>query len=143
MSIVVMELASRSNTLSESIATRVKEILAEISLPKRITGIVVEKYIRKAMRLGIWRRLSIETRALLLALRRWGSVKSPTLLSILRRVFLEIELCTFRGKALFFGILLSLKNSMNRLQNLVKSVAKILILGISYLNNPPIYRVYG
>ena len=130
------------STPSAHLAEHAKELLARIVLPKRIGGSTVERYVRKATRLGIWRRLPPETRALLLILRRWGLIRSPTLVSILRRVFLEIELCTLRGKALFYGIVLSLRDSMAKLRDLIRNVTKLLILGLSYLNRPTMYRAY-
>ncbi|MDK6027914.1 hypothetical protein QPL79_00845 [Ignisphaera sp. 4213-co] len=87
--------------------------------------------------------LKPESRALLLALRRWGVVKSSTLKSILLNIFLEIELCTVRGKALFYGIILTMKNCVEKAINIVRDFGKILYTGISYLNNPPMYRIYG
>ena len=143
MSIVAMELASLSNALSTSLAERAKEILAKIILPEKISGSIVEKYIRKAMRLGVWRRLPLETRALLCILRKWKSIRSPILTSILHGIFLEIELCTLRGKALFYGIILALKNPLNKLLELLRKPVQLLVAGLSYLNNPPIYRVHG
>ncbi|RLG79468.1 MAG: hypothetical protein DRO13_06010 [Thermoprotei archaeon] len=70
-------------------------------------------------------------------------IKSPTLKSILYKIFLEIELYTLRGKALFYGIILAMKNTIYKLQEVLKDYSKLLTLGIFYLNNPPMYRIYG
>jgi len=122
-------------------ADKVRKLLAELLLPIEISGKIVNRYIRRALRTNSWRALKPENRALLLALRRWRSIKSPMLKSILYRVFLEIELHTRRGKALFYGIILAMKSYMHRLEKILKDTAKLLSVGISYLNNPPICRI--
>jgi len=114
-------------------------LLAKLLLPGEVSGKIVDKYIRKALRTNSWRTLKPENRALLLALRKWRSIKSPTLKSILYRVFLEIELHTLRGKALLYGIIPAMKNYMHRLEEILRDTAKLLVIGISYLSNPPIY----
>jgi len=144
MSLLIARLAEVGmETIGGSIADRAKDLLAKLLLPREISGKIIDRYIRKALRTNSWRALKPENRALLLALRRWRSIKSPTLKSILYRVFLEIELHTLRGKALFYGIILAMKNYIHRLEEILRDMAKLLAIGISYLNNPPIYRVYG
>jgi len=145
MSIVAARLASLTSPLADSqLATRAKEILAELTIPKTITRPVIEHYLRKAFRTGAWRALAPETRALLLVSSRiLNAVKSPILASLLRRVFTEIELFTFRGRALFTGIILAFRNFTSRALEILRDVAKILFLGVSYLNSPTMYRVHG
>jgi len=143
MSLVASLLAEAAESLEGEFVESVKGALAKIVIPERIDGVVVEKYVRKAMRFGVWGRLRPEARALLLALRRWGPVRSPTLRSIVEGILLEIELCTVRGRALFYGIVVSLKSLGLTTREALKNVARLLYLGISYLNNPPMYRVYG
>jgi len=130
-------------TSGRSAASRAKELLAKLLLPGEVSGKIVDRYIRKALRTNSWRTLKPENRALLLALRRWRSIKSPTLKSTLYRIFLEIELHTLRGEALFYGIILVMRSYMYRLEEVLKNTAKLLAIGISYLNNPLMYRVYG
>jgi len=122
-------------TSGGSAATRAKELLTRLLLPGEVSGKIVDMYIRKALRTNSWRTLKPENRALLLALRRWRSIKSPTLKSILYRIFLEIELHTLRGKALFYGIILAMKNHMHRLEEILRNASKLLAIGMSYLNN--------
>ncbi len=135
------ELAEKG--LEQPVASRARELLAKMILPKRVTGEVIGKYVRKAIRVGAWKYLKQESRALLILTRRWRLIKSPTLKSILYRLFLEIELYTLRGKALFYGIILAMKNTIYKLQEVLKDYSKLLTLGIFYLNNPITYRIYG
>lgn len=127
--------------LEKSVESKAREFLKKILLPNVITREVVEKYFRKALRLGVWKTLKPESRALILVLRKFPHpIKSPSLKSILHNLFLEIELFTFRGKALFYGFVIAIKNC---LQRILENVSSLLALGISYLNNPPMYRIYG
>jgi len=130
-------------TSEESIEAKAEELLAKLLLPKEVSGKTIDEYIRKALRTNSWRTLKPENRALLLALRKWRSIKSSTLKSILYRIFLNIELHTLKGKALFYGIILAMKNHVYRLSEVLIDTAKLLTIGISYINNPPIYRIYG
>ncbi len=144
MSLIAVELASLQSLFADlDVVERAKRMLAKLVLPKKITREVVLLYIRKAFRTGAWRTLSPEARALLLASRILTQVRSPILDSLLRRIFVEIELSTFRGKALFTGIILAFKNFASRVREILRDVTKILFLGVSYLNNPPMYRVHG
>ncbi|AFK50622.1 hypothetical protein TCELL_0197 [Thermogladius calderae 1633] len=129
--------------LSREVEYRAREVVARVLLPERVDGSVVEKYFRKALRHGAWRRLPAHSRGLLLALRRWGVVKSPTLRAVLREVFLEIELYTLRGRALFYGAIVALAEGWGRLGELVSKASRLLTLGIFYLNLPTVYRFYG
>lgn len=96
---------------------------------------------RKALRLGLWGFLEPEKRALILVLRRWvGRVKSPVLIKILEEIYVEIELNTFRGRALFYGVLVALRSG---LLEVLESLKFLLYLGISYLSNPPLFRFLG
>jgi len=143
MSLIASLFAEAVEGLEGRLVESVKSALARVVIPERIDGVVVERYMRKAMRLGIWGLLKPEARALLLVLRRWGPVRSPMLRSILVRILLEIELCTLRGKALFYGILISLKSLGLTLNKALRNIPNLLYLGISSLNSPPMYRVYG
>ncbi len=120
----------------------VRDVLAKHLVPEAIDGEVVVKYVRKAVRLGVWRGLAPETRALLLVCRRLRRpARSPTLRGILSRIILEIELAGLRGKALLLGALEFLKRGLGSLRDLLSNAEKVLCLGISRLNDPPILRI--
>jgi len=121
-----------------------KKVLLKLFIPSKISRSVIEKFFRKALRTGIWKSLKPEQKALILALRIWRrEVKSIKLTEIVKGIFLEIELSTFRGKAFLYGIAITIKNRTGILKNIFKNIGYILATGIMYLNNPPIYRVYG
>jgi len=143
MTAIASALAAAAGSLQAGVVEAARQVLARVVLPSRIDGSVADRYIRKAMRSGAWRLLKPEARALLLALRRWGPVRSPTLRSIVEGILLEIELRTVRGRAIFYGALISLKRLGLALSEALGSVRRLLCLGISYLNSPPMYRFYG
>ena len=125
-----------------------KQLVADLLVPRRVSGQTVDKYFRKAIRTGAHRNLPREAMALLYILRRWQRrILSTQLLTVLRHIFLQIELHTTRGQALLYGIILAIKNPFHRILNLLENAAKhlaqLIYLGVSYLNNPPIYRIYG
>lgn len=116
-------------------------LLEKELLPRIIDESVARYYTMKAVRLGVWRYLSAESRALLRAVAAWGgAVKSKVLSGILREIFLLVELETLKGKALLYGALVALGSG---LQGLLTYTKTLLCLGISYLNNPPIFRFLG
>lgn len=118
------------------------EKFSDLVIPKTITGKIIENYIRRAIRKGIWRSLRVEERALLIIARRWSTIRSPILGQILRRIFAEIEVQTLRGRAILYGIFIALKSGLLT-RDFLGSISKLLVIGISYLNSPPIYRCYG
>ena len=123
---------------------RAKEILTHILIPEHIDSKLISYYyLRKALRVGAWRSLSREARALLIVASRVSlkTVKSRVLKEVLKSVFLEIELHTLKGKALLYGILTQLRRGVSKLVDILKDVTKLLCLGISYLNNPLAYKV--
>jgi len=123
------------------LANQAKSLLTKMLLPSRITHKVIQRYIRKALRNGVWRTLSREARALLLLSSRiLIEVKSQLLSVILKEIFIEIELHTFRGKALFIGLILTLKKTITQASEVLQNVSKVLYLGISYLNTLTICR---
>ena len=119
---------------------QVLDLLDGVVLPGKVTDGLVSRFVRRAARLGIWRRLRPESRALLLVARRFSVLRSPVAVSALRRAMLEVELLTLRGRALLFGVLVSLRDPCLRLSGVFGDVAKLLAIGISYLSNPPAYR---
>jgi len=134
-----------SKGLGDRLVEHVKSLMTKIITPSfDSAGSTVKTYIRKAVRTGAWRSLKPESRALLLALRSWKrSVKSPVLRSILTRIFVEIELHTTRGKAIFYGILEAMREAREVLSDLSRNLSKIISMGIQYMNLPPLYRIHG
>lgn len=132
------------NNPAQPLSEKAKKILTKIALPQKINAETINKYIRKAHRTGAWRNLKQENKALLIALRKWkNTIKSRTLTTILHKILLQIELHTLRGQALYYGIIIALKNSIHKLKELIKNTTRLLVIGISYLNSPPMYRIYG
>ena len=129
--------------LGQQITKEAKDLLAQIILPQEITRQTIEKYIRKAIQIHAWYHLKRLDKAILTLTRKLPKIKSPTLKTILQKIFLQIELHTTRGKALFYGIIISMSNTMHKLHELLKNIPRLLTIGLFYLNNPPIYRVYG
>ncbi len=127
----------------EYLRSRVDDIVAEVLLPKVIDRRIIESYVRRALRNRSWFKLTRFQRALLkVASRVIEVVKSPILAGVLKRVFLEIELNSLKGRALYFGFLIAL-GSGESLSNLLSRLTYVMMLGISYLSTPLIYRIYG
>ena len=128
------------NAVNEDAVLLARNIVSRFLIPSRVTRDVIVYYIRKALRSNVWWRLKLESRVLLLASRFLSVIKSSTLLSILREIFLEIELNTLRGKAVFYGVLVALRQG---LIETLKDLKKLITLGISYLNLPLMWRIFG
>jgi len=144
LSLVGAGLASIDPLWSSPLAERARGILAKATLPRVITSAVIDRYVRKAWRSGAWRSLPREARALLLLARRVVAVvRSPILRRVLERIFLEIELSTLRGRALFAGIIAVLEKGVLRARDILGSLGRVLVIGLSLLNSPPIYGVRG
>jgi len=121
----------------------VKGILSRILLPKRYTCEILKKYIRKALINKSWYTLSRTERLLLwLTSKIVSIVKSPTLKRVIDEIVLKIELASLKGKALYYGVLLLIKR-LRRVEEILENIVEVLYTGISYINNPPLYRVYG
>jgi len=126
--------------VSEDAVALAKSTVSKFLIPRGVNSSVIEYYFRKALRSGVWFKLREESRALILASRFLPIVKSPVLKGMLREVFLEIELCTLRGKAVFYGVLVALR------QGLVEALGdlkRLVTLGVGYLNLPVMWRVLG
>ncbi|MEL9909439.1 MAG: hypothetical protein QXP97_02455 [Desulfurococcus sp.] len=109
-----------------------------------ITGGVVSYYLRKSLRNNSWRLLPWHSRAMLLALSKWGGVvRSRILREILIKVFTEIEVYSFRGRALLYGVIVAMARFRELLGDIVANARRLLTLGIQYLHQPLLYRVYG
>ena len=128
------------NAVNEDAVLLARNTVSRFLVPSRVTREIVMYYIRKALRSCAWWRLKQESRALLLASRSLLVFRSPTLLSILREIFLEIELYTLRGKAVFYGVLVALRQG---LVEALKDLKRLITLGVSYLNLPLMWRVFG
>jgi len=140
MSIITRLLAERERGISGEILEEAFRRLREAVDPGVIDRAVVERYIRKAVRTGAWRSLSYESRSLLLASRFLPRVRSPVLKSIILDIMASIELYTTRGKAVFYGVLVALKQG---LVNVLSNLKRIITLGIAYLNLPDLWRTLG
>lgn len=116
-----------------------KGVVSELLVPSEVTRKTIEHYLRKAIRSGAWSRLQRETRALILAARSLPIIKSPVLKNILRGFFLEIELYTLRGRAVFYGVLVA---SRQGLLDVLGNLKRLITLGISYLNLPSTWRCW-
>jgi hypothetical protein len=134
----------RASAAGSELVEKAKEVLLSIVAPDNISRAVVEKLFRKALRVGAWSSLKPEQKALILALRKWrGVVRSRNLLEVVKRIFLEVELFTFRGRALLYGVAIAIKNGVNVAKDVLNNTGYILATGVMYLNNPPMLRVYG
>ncbi len=118
-----------------------RSLVAKHLVPASIDKDVLERYMRKALRNGAWRRLPRESRLLLwAAAKHLRRVKSPVLRDVLRRILLEIELSTLKGRAVFYGALLALRQGLTQALNNLK---RLITLGVSYLNLPSMWRMLG
>jgi len=127
----------------EASSESLKEALARMLIPNTITNAVIEKYFRKAARTGAWRALPREAKALLLASRKTvRRVRSATLARILREIFVRIELTTLKGRALYYGLLILSRRLGSIVKALKEGYLALLYAGISYLNNPPMFRIF-
>ena len=121
----------------------IKETLTKIILPKKITQTHLRKYIRKALANRSWYLLTQLERSLLwLTSKIVPTIKSPILKKIVQQILLKIELTTTKGKALYYGILILIKK-LKRIEEIVQNLTYTLYTGLSYINNPPTYRIYG
>jgi len=121
----------------------IKETLTKIILPKKITQTHLRKYIRKALTNRSWHLLTKLERSLLwLTSKIVPTVKSPTLRKTIQQILLKIELATTKGKALYYGILILIKKP-RKIEEIVQNLTYTLYTGLSYINNPPTYRIYG
>lgn len=140
----LVELSSRG--VEEKVYVEARRVVLRIisSQLEILNGRIISYYFRKAIRTGVWRKLRGESRALLLAVSKWGGViKSNTLRSILIDLLTEIEISSFKGKALLYGVIVAFNHARELLSNPVRSITRLLTLGIQYLNLPCVFRVYG
>jgi len=121
----------------------IKKTLTKILLPKKITQAHLRKYIRKALANRSWHLLTQLERSLLwLTSKIVSTIKSPTLGKTIQQILLKIELTTTKGKALYYGILILIKKT-RKIEEIIQNQTHTLYIGLSYINNPPTYRIYG
>jgi len=140
MSIVMRLLAEREKGVTREVLEEAFRRLREAIDPGVIDKAIIERYIRKAVRTGAWRSLSHESRSLLLASRFLPRIKSVVLKSIILDIMASIELYTIRGKAVFYGVLVALRQG---LASVLSNLRRIITLGIAYLNLPDLWRTLG
>jgi len=123
----------------------VKKLFYKTLLPQTITRNDLISYLRRSLRNGSWKLLTkVERSILYLSTKLLHKVKSVILKRQLLEIMYKIELSTVKGRAIYYGILLALKRKLTYLfKSLENHIGHILYLGISYLNNPPVYRIYG
>lgn len=132
-------LVSISSEVKEDVKQRAKKVLKDYLLPKEITGELIERYMRRARRNGAWRSLSPQAKALLLIARRWERFFSPFMNEVIGMILMDIYMFTFKGKALFYGILISISRGVGKIK---MSLDRIFYMGCSYLNSPIWMRIF-
>jgi len=120
----------------------IKHYYRKLIAPKEITHETLEKTFRKALRLRIWKKLNPLKRALLYVAKKTitTQVRNPTLKQILTQIIIEIEKHTFKGKALYYGLIIALNRMKILGTKILHNLTALLYLGISYLNESPIYQ---
>lgn len=117
-------------------------IAVEILAPSNIDLAVVERYFRRAARLGVLHRLDPFDRAFLYSLRLWLSkgrrLGSRVVIDIARRILALIELSSLRGRAIALGILVAMRRGF---RDMLSSVEELLVTGLQVINTPTAYRI--
>lgn len=132
-----------SSVEKEKLDGKIKETLSKILLPNKITQTHMRKYIRKAIANRTWHTLTKLERSLLwLTSKIVLTIKSPILNKLIKQILLKIELASTKGKALYYGILILIKK-LKKIEETIKNLTETLYIGLSYINNPPTYRIYG
>jgi len=133
-----------NDVVSDSLA-EVSSRFKELVLPKVITKDLIVSYVRKALRTRVWFSLNPYQRALLKAITysKVYIIRSRVLKELVSELLVVIERGSFRGRALWYGLVVALNMYKYLLQDWVFRVESILYLGINYLSNPPIFRAYG
>jgi hypothetical protein len=123
---------------------RLKTLLPHLSKYIAIEKIdlkTVESMIRRSMRLGAWRKLPEEKRAFLRTIRnflkRGQRIASKIVIDILKKIYMEIEIHSLRGKAILIGILIRTRRS-NSIDT--ENPEELLVEGLQYINRPIPFR---
>jgi len=147
--IVLGQIMSLAPSLAKSIMInldldRLKTMLPHLSKYIAIEKIdlkTVESMIRRSMRLGAWRKLPEEKRAFLRAIRnflkRGQRIASNIVIDILKKIYMEIEIHSLRGKAILIGILIRTRRS-NSIDK--ENPEELLVEGLQYINRPIPFR---
>jgi hypothetical protein len=147
--IVSGQIMSLAPSLAKSIMInldldRLKTLLPHLSKYIAIEKIdlkTVESMIRRSMRLGAWRKLPEEKRAFLRAIRnflkRGQKIASNIVIDILKKIYMEIEIHSLRGKAILIGILIRTRRS-NSIDT--ENPEELLVEGLQYINRPIPFR---
>ncbi|MCS7128397.1 MAG: hypothetical protein RMI83_03885 [Desulfurococcaceae archaeon] len=133
----LLEKAGSSEFAQRIARLKLRELIASGS---PLTRGLIEYYLRKAHRVGAWRRLPAVSRALLRACRFLPLVKSRVLRNILLELMIDIELYTTRGKAVYYGVLYAFRQGM---LEALGSFKQLIALGISYMNLPSWLKILG
>jgi hypothetical protein len=147
--IVLGQIMSLAPSLAKSIMINLdldhlKTLLPHLSKYIAIEKIdlkTVESMIRRSMRLGAWRKLPEEKRAFLRAIRnflkRGQRIASNIVIDILKKIYMEIEIHSLRGKAILIGILIRTRrnNSID-----TENPEELLVEGLQYINRPIPFR---
>ena len=124
------------NDLEKRTEPNINDVLAHVLLPEVIDRHIIKYYIYRAFRNRAWHKLSKHQKALLkVASKVVNTVRSPTLARVLRKIILEVELHTLKGRAIYYGLLTALSTG-ELLSELLKRPTYVMMLGINYLNNP-------
>lgn len=131
-----------SDLFDKNVINRIMPYLAKYLAIEKIDLDLIERSIRRAVRLGVFRRLDSSERAFLLALRRWLSkgfaLKSRVVIEIAKTILVKIEMFSLRGRAIALGILISLKRGFTEI---LRDAKKLLVVGLQFLYTPILYRV--
>ena len=146
-----MQIVAGAGTLeeesSESSGRAARSVLKDLLLPRYFTREYVSRLLKRAIRNGSWRFLSPFQRSLLLVCSRiCRRVRSEALYNALSEIAIDIELHSTRGRALYYGVLVLLKKASpikRILEVAYRNIEHLLYQGLSYLNNPPVFRVIG
>ncbi|ADV64732.1 hypothetical protein Desmu_0413 [Desulfurococcus mucosus DSM 2162] len=123
----------------DSVVEYARRVVAE-KLVGEVSPGKVSRYIRKALRLGVWGRLRRVSRALLYAVTRLKAIRSPVLAGIVSEILVEIELASTRGLAVFYGVIVSLKRGFTCF---LGDLRRLVTIGVAYISLPPAFRYYG
>jgi len=141
-------LVSAKKEIDQEIHEQVMDLLSKIILPRQFNKAVLKRYFRRALNNGAWYRLSKVERSLLwLTIRIIDKIKSPILYNSIKKILLNIEMNTFRAKALYHGLIIYMHRIANKINITIKEILSniktIFYLGLDHINNPQIYKIYG
>lgn len=120
----------------------VQRYLADLLAPRDITPETIDRYLRRAARLGALKNLDPFERAFLNALRTWLSkglrIRSRLIIEITRMLIAKIEIHSLRGRAIAIGVLIALGKGV---RDIVMRIEELLVIGLQIINAPAQYRI--